>query len=168
MMKESTAHKKEKENEIFAMDVSRMTRQHMIYVTFRMAKERLEANQFKDQGVKLLLETAIKIFALKQLIIDHQSLYESGYFGKGSAYLLDQAYRGLLDTMRPQMIGIVECFSESFEFLPTTIGNKYGDIYEMQFETAKNSRLNDGIVPSFFQTHMKPVMTMRQPQVPKL
>jgi len=44
MMKESTAHKKEKENEIFAMDVSRMTRQHMIYVTFRMAKERLEAN----------------------------------------------------------------------------------------------------------------------------
>jgi len=53
------------------MDVSRMTRLHLIYVTFRMARERLESSQPKDQGLRVLLETGIKIFALKQLCLDH-------------------------------------------------------------------------------------------------
>jgi len=70
--------------------------------------------------------------------------------------------------MRPQMVPLVEMFPECHTFMPTTIGNAYGDIYEQQFETAKNSRMNKPIVPSFFETHMKPVMTMRKPQVPKL
>ena len=66
------------------------------------------------------------------------------------------------------MVPIVESFPKSYEYSLSTIGNKYGDIYEMQFETARNSRLNDGIVPSFYETHMKPVMNLRKPQVPKL
>jgi len=101
MMKASTAHKKEQENELFALDVGRMTRLHMIYIVFRMARERLAASQFTDPNVKFVLETGIKIFALKQLTLDHQTLYESGYFGRGSGRLLDLAYRGLLETMRP-------------------------------------------------------------------
>jgi len=60
------------------------------------------------------------------------------------------------------MVGFVESFPESSQFVPSTIGNAYGDIYEMQFETAKNSKMNKGIVPEFFETHMKPVMTMRK------
>ena len=66
------------------------------------------------------------------------------------------------------MISLVECFPEQFRFIPTTIGNEYGDIYEMQFETARASKLNHAIVPKFYQTHMKPVMNMRKVQVPKL
>ena len=61
------------------------------------------------------------------------------------------------------MIPIVESFPKAAAFVPTTIGNKFGDIYEMQYETAKGSKLNDGVVPSFYETHMKPVMTMRKP-----
>ena len=38
LMNESTAHTKEKENEIFAIDIARMTRLHLIYVTFRMGR----------------------------------------------------------------------------------------------------------------------------------
>jgi hypothetical protein len=38
LMKESTAHIKEKENEIFAIDIARMTRLHLIYVTLRMGR----------------------------------------------------------------------------------------------------------------------------------
>ena len=70
--------------------------------------------------------------------------------------------------MRPQMLGFVECLPERSQFVPSTIGNAYGDIYEMYFETARNSKMNKGIVSDFFQTHMKPVMTMRKAQVPKL
>ena len=66
------------------------------------------------------------------------------------------------------MVSIVEMMPETSSFLPTTIGNEYGDIYEMQFETAQNSAMNKAIVPSFFETHMKPVMQMRKPVVPKL
>ena len=66
------------------------------------------------------------------------------------------------------MITYVECIKGFYEFVPSTIGNEYGDIYEMQFETAKNSAMNKAIVPSFFETHMKPVMKMRKPIVPKL
>ena len=65
------------------------------------------------------------------------------------------------------MVPLVESFPNSSMFVPSTIGNAYGDIYEMQFETAKNSKMNQGIVPSIFETHMKPVMNLRRPQVPK-
>jgi len=95
-------------------------------------------------------------------------LYEAGFFGKGSARLLADSYEHVLCLMRPQMVPLVEIFPKSSAFVPSTIGNAYGDIYEQQFETAKNSRMNKAIVPDFFATHMKPVMTMRKPEVPKL
>jgi hypothetical protein len=73
----------------------------------------------------------LKIFALKQLLLDSQGLYETGFFGLGSGRLLDLSYRELLKQMRPQMVGFVESFPESSQFVPSTIGNAYGDIYEM-------------------------------------
>jgi len=45
------------------------------------------------------------------------------------------------------MVSLAESNPKSSRFVPSTIGNAYGDIYEMQFETAKNSKLNHGIVP---------------------
>ena len=39
----------------------------------------------------------------------------------------------------------------------STIGNKYGDIYETQLEVAKNSRLNTGKPPRYFEKLMKPL-----------
>ena len=71
MMKASSASKKEQENEIFAMDVGRMTRLHLIYVTFKMSRERLDSSQFTDLNVRSIMETGIKIFALKQLSLDY-------------------------------------------------------------------------------------------------
>ena len=70
--------------------------------------------------------------------------------------------------MRPQMIPFIETFPETTGFIPSTIGNSHGDIYELQFETARNSALNKNEVPSYFESHMKPVMNMRKPVVPKL
>jgi len=48
----------------------------------------------------------------------------------------------------------------------TTIGNRWGDIYEAQLDFAKNSRLNKWKVPRYYDTLMKPVMTHRK--APKL
>ena len=65
--------------------------------------------------------------------------------------------------LRPNMIGLVE-------FCPiidetSTIGNKFGDIYETQLEVAKASRLNKNVVPPYYETLMKPTMTMRKPKL---
>jgi len=43
----------------------------------------------------------------------------------------------------------------------STIGNKYGDIYETQLEVAQNSRLNTGNPPPYFERLMKPLQEGR-------
>ena len=101
LMNESTAHIKEKENEIFAIDIARMTRLHFIYATLRMGRQRLDSHKFTDLNVKTYLILGLKVFALRQLLLDSQSLYETGFFGLGSGRLLDLSYRELLNQMRP-------------------------------------------------------------------
>ena len=167
-MKASTASNKEKENDIFALDIGHIVRLHLIYLSFKISKDHLAASTFKDNKIRTHLENGCKIFALKQLILDSRSLYESGFFGRGTSRLLEASYQELLRTMRPQMVPFFEGFPKSSSNVPSTIGNFYGDIYEKQFETARNTRLNKAVVPSLYETHMKPVMTMRRPQVPKL
>ena len=64
------------------------------------------------------------------------------------------------------MIPLVEGFphiAEDTSF--STIGNKWGDIYETQLEFAKNSRLNKNKVPRYYDTIMKPTMTYRKPKL---
>jgi len=57
------------------------------------------------------------------------------------------------------MVGLAE-INPDMNF-PTTIGNEYGDIYESQFDTAVNSRLNSpNPLPELFRSHLKPVMQM--------
>lgn len=168
LLRESKASQKEKENDLFALDVNKMIRLHTVYVIFKISRQSIEAFPWVDMNAKRLPLTCLRIFALHHLRLDNQSLYESGYLGAGSGKLLNAAYNEALKTLRPQMIPMLEVWDVAQGHLPTTIGNAHGDIYEMQFETAKNSSLNSAIVPSFFETHMKPVMTMFKPAVPKL
>ena len=49
--------------------------------------------------------------------------------------------------------------------MKSTIGNSHGDIYEVQLETAKNSRLNKTEVPPYYEKYMKPTMNMRTPKI---
>lgn len=161
MMMASKATKKEKENEIFQIEICQLVRLHIVYIFFRMAKESISQTSFKEANLRCHLETACQIFALKQLILQNTSLYEAGYFTRGSSRLLALSYEAALRKLRPQMVAIVECFPKAMDHAPTTIGNAFGDIYEMQFEAAKNSSLNKSVVPTYFETHMKPVMNLR-------
>lgn len=62
------------------------------------------------------------------------------------------------------MVPMVEAFHlEGQDF--TVIGNKYGDIYEKQFEFAKNSKLNKSQVPAWYRTYIKPTLTMIKPKL---
>ena len=75
--------------------------------------------------------TVFANFALKQIMSDVTPLYESGFFQPGtSSQLLEAAYDKTLTDLRPQMVSLAEIHPESMNF-PTTIGNKYGDIYEL-------------------------------------
>ncbi len=40
----------------------------------------------------------------------------------------------------------------------SAIGNKYGDIYEMQLELAMNSRLNKQPKPEYWDSLVKPIL----------
>ena len=49
------------------------------------------------------------------------------------------------------MLPLVESFNFPDHWIPSVIGNSYGDIYEMQLETAQKSRLNiNNEVPNYF------------------
>ena len=156
-----------KQNEIFAIEVQKMAKQHMFYVIFVFARKRIEQNSPTDANLKEHLTNLLKVYALKQLKNDSTDLFETGFFGKGSGKLIEKSYKMMLDQIRPQMVNLVE-ITEMFEANNlSSIGNKHGDIYELQLTLAKNSKLNqDGTIKKFFESHMKPVMTMRK--APKL
>jgi hypothetical protein len=101
------------------------------------------------------------MFAVKQIMTSNNALYETGFFKKGQNTLLEQAFKKLLVELRPHMLGLVEWMSIG-DVLPSVIGNKYGDIYEAQYEAAVNSRLNQQQVPSYYDKYMKPTMNMHK------
>ena len=61
--------------------------------------------------------------------------------------------------LRPQFIPLAETIQMPDHFVPSVIGNEFGDIYEMQLEMAQKSRLNvDNEVPEYFERLMKPIL----------
>ena len=161
---ESKAGGKAKQNDLFALDINKMTRLHLLYIMYERARSNLKAKNLQCQNLNKILEIVLANYALKQLSLDNRELYECGFFGPGSAELLDQAYKQTLTDLRPQMVPLAELIPDFDE--PSTIGNYYGDIYESQFETAQNSRLNTGTVPDLIFTHVKPTMALNP--APKL
>ena len=105
-----------------------MTKYHLIYIMFVISKNNYKNHQFKDQRIPAVLDILLKVFALKQLQEDPQALYECGYFGAGAGKLLDETLKDVLLQLRPQMISLTERFEQ--DFLLSSIGNQFGDIYE--------------------------------------
>ena len=61
-----------------------------------------------------------------------------------------------LKTIRPQILPLIEWYGINDNILNSTIGNSYGDIYEMQLETAVNSELNKRDMFPDFEKYMQP------------
>lgn len=70
LLKESTEPSKTKQNELFALDVGKMAKTHLIYIMFILAKQRIEEYNFVDANVKVPLELFLKVFAVKNILKD--------------------------------------------------------------------------------------------------
>lgn len=128
MLTDSKAPTKTKQNELFAMEVNKMTRMHLIYIMYERARSNLYSRNMKCANLKKIMMSALANFALKQLSLDFSALYDSGFFGIGSSDLLESAYKQTLIDLRPQIVSLAELVPEAS--IPSTIGNYYGDIYE--------------------------------------
>ena len=159
-MSASKASSLEKVNDLFGVDIALATRLHIEYVIIQMAHQHYESHAFEDQNIRPVLDLLLKTFAVKLLMTDSECLYETGFFGRGSKRLIADAMKHLLVQLRPHMVPLAET-PAFLDVVYTTIGNKWGDIYEAQLDFAKNSRLNKTKVPHYYQTLMKPVMSLR-------
>jgi len=88
--------------------------------------------------------------------------YETGFFSNGSKPLLLDSMKKALIELRPQMIPLTELNSDEILDMShlSSIGNKWGDIYESQLERAMNSRLNQQPKPEFWDSLVKPIMKL--------
>ena len=114
LIKNDSRPKKEKENEVYALEVQKMAKYHLNYSLYEMAKKRINEHDFKDASIRPALHTVVKLFAVKQLMDDSECLYETGFFGAGSGKLRDEAFKKLLNDLRPNMLGLLE-FCPNFE-----------------------------------------------------
>jgi len=64
---DSKAHAKLVYNDLYAQDIITMSKMHMIYLTFMVAKQTVTEVHFKDQGVKKILELLMTVYALNHL-----------------------------------------------------------------------------------------------------
>lgn len=118
---ESKAPSKTKQNELFAIDVNRMARTHIIYIMYERARNNIEKKDLKCANLKANLMTLLANFALKELISEPALLYESGFFQQGSFQLMEGALKQTLIDIRPQMVAIAELLPDAS--IPSTIGN---------------------------------------------
>jgi hypothetical protein len=60
------------------------------------------------------------------------------------------------------MVPLAETFEVLDGSINSVIGNAHGDIYELMLDTSRKSKLNQQKVPTFYESLMKPVMTMHK------
>lgn len=161
-IKDAKVHPNVWMNELIATDLEAMIRAHLMTLMFESSVKVISNHKFKDPNLPPVLLAIVQLFAAKHLKDSATALYETGFFSKGAATLLDQANKHLLVVLRPHMLGLVEWFSVG-DSIPSVIGNKFGDIYEAQLNAAVTSRLNKNKVPSYYEKYMKPTMTMYSP-----
>jgi len=119
-----------------------MTILHMRYLVFKIMKEDIEKNTPKCPKAKENLDLLLSLLGVYELDSNNSPLFECGYFKKGMGEVINDALKDIYTKLRPQMVPLIESWAKSDDTLMSAIGNSYGDIYETQFEWAKNSRLN--------------------------
>ena len=133
-----------------------MVKAHLNYLTFAIFRER--TCNILDQTLRSHLELVARIWATDSLIQDSGPVFDSGFFGKGATQLLRKSLAEAVAKLRPQLVPLAESFYAPDEWTPSVIGNSFGDIYELQLEMAKRSRLNLHEVPPYFNELIKPIL----------
>ena len=93
MLSDSKAPSKTKQNDLFAMEVNRMTKLHLIYIMYERSRAKIASKKIKDSNINRTFMSIFANYALKYIIADSSSLYECGFFGPGSNELLEASYK---------------------------------------------------------------------------
>lgn len=137
-----------------------MVRAHLKYLQFFLFRSSYKTRSFLDLRAVPLLDVVSRVFCLADLIEENScsALFDTGFLPAGSFRLMQRALEKSLADLRPQMVPLVESFYAPDSWIPSSIGNKEGDIYEMQLDEAKKTRLNRDEVPEYFEQLMKPIL----------
>ena len=136
-----------------------MTQTHIRYMTYVMMTMKL--HEFKDAKLRGHFVNLSVLMALRFIREFADVGFDGGYFKAGDSALINEANKIMLSKLRPQAIPLIELYPMPDEIICSSIGNSYGDIYETQFEWAKNSRMNDpanGSIPKGFNEHILPIL----------
>ena len=120
----------EKVNALYGIDIVSMAHAHIMLVTFKYFLQTIEGDSIKCPKNKENLLNLARVYVMHELQQDSQPLYETGYFQVGTAPLLLQGMKHVIDLIRPQLIPLVEAWQISDSVIVSSIGNEYGDIYE--------------------------------------
>merc|ERR1712127_137703 len=111
-------------------------------------RHQLNNHAFKDARITPILEHLGKIYVLDCIKKDPSPIHDSGFFGPHAGRNMAAAIAKLNGELRPQMLSLVETYYIPNHMIPSTIGNYYGDIYNTQYEWARDSRMNkESVIP---------------------
>lgn len=133
----------------------------MTYLNFYVYRADIERQKFKDDRIRPILLDMVKICAVKSLMDDCGPVFDSGFFAPSAWKHMQQALDILIQKTRPQMLPLAEIKNYPDNLVVSSIGNKYGDIYEQQLEWAQDSRMNRedvGGIPPQWEGYIKPFL----------
>merc|ERR1712147_233658 len=93
-----------------------------------------------DPRIREMFDDIFRIASIHFLSSDSGDCFDCGFFAPSANKMMRQAQDKLVAKMRPHLVNMVE--STIIFDAPSNIGNYYGDIYELQLQQAKDSKLN--------------------------
>jgi len=148
-------------NEDCQVDLIKMTRAHLMYVTMLNFKNGIESSSLEDQ-TKKNLRVLCNIFGSHDLYNDSSALYECGYFEKDHLTYVKENLEVKLKEIRPQILPLIECWSHPDNVLNSALGRYDGNVYETLFDWSKNKNpLNKQDKLPGFNEHIKPLLSSK-------
>eukprot|EP00658_Telonema_sp_P-2_P032448 TRINITY_DN24029_c0_g1_i4.p1 TRINITY_DN24029_c0_g1~~TRINITY_DN24029_c0_g1_i4.p1 ORF type:complete len:464 (+),score=137.61 TRINITY_DN24029_c0_g1_i4:129-1520(+) len=129
---------------------------HVSFFLLSCFKQHVEA--VADPACKAALTTACALYGLTEIL--DGSMW-SGLLDGADQAAAQAAVSLALDVLRPDAVGLVDCFEFPDVVLNSTIGRADGNVYEATFEAAQKSPLNQtgGKIPGWLE-RIKPFLDL--------
>ena len=126
----SAAPQKIKDNELFSRMKLDMVKAHNCHTQLHLYRTRLELTNFNDSRIGDVMKDILKISALSYLAEGCSELYQCGFLSLVANKNIKLALDQMIAKIRPQVVPLCEAFDIPEIQFPSSIGNRYGDIYE--------------------------------------
>eukprot|EP00350_Pseudokeronopsis_sp_OXSARD2_P006783 CAMPEP_0170566134 /NCGR_PEP_ID=MMETSP0211-20121228/79643_1 /TAXON_ID=311385 /ORGANISM="Pseudokeronopsis sp., Strain OXSARD2" /LENGTH=384 /DNA_ID=CAMNT_0010887223 /DNA_START=830 /DNA_END=1984 /DNA_ORIENTATION=- len=154
----SKASNKEIINSLFGIDLLHISEAPLFLRDVCDLQRKYCSIELPSKELISALNLVCALLGIYELSKNNHTLYDCGYFTPSTEDNLTEALNLAYTKIRPLMIPLVEGIGIQDEENLSAIGNKFGDIYETQFEWAKNSRLNQEPVIKGFKENIQPIL----------